>query len=119
MPLAQHGANQYRCPMSFSVYIVRCADGTLYSGIATDVARRVDEHNGLTPKGARSRRGAHYTRARRPVALVYSAMLESRSAAAIEEARLKRLSRAAKSALIAATTGAPADDPPARPDTRP
>ena len=99
----------------FSVYIVRCADGTLYSGIATDVARRIDEHNGLTPTGTTSKRGASYTSARRPVALAYSAVLETRSAASKEEARLKRLSRAEKLALIASakntTTGAKADAP--------
>jgi putative endonuclease len=91
--------------MNFSVYIVQCADGTLYTGIATDVTRRVDEHNGLTPSGTKSRRGAGYTSARRPVALVYAIILETRSAAAKEEARLKSLSRAQKLALIAAHSG--------------
>jgi putative endonuclease len=88
--------------MTFSVYIVRCDDGTLYTGLARDVLRRIDEHNGLTPTGTRSKRGAAYTSARRPVALVYAVTLDSRSAAAKEEARLKRLSRPAKLALIAA-----------------
>ena len=88
--------------MIFSVYIVRCADGTLYTGVATDVERRIDEHNGLTRSGTRSKRGAAYTAARRPVALVYCAVLESRSKAQSEEARLKALSRADKLALIAA-----------------
>jgi putative endonuclease len=85
--------------MNFSVYIVQCADGTLYTGIATDVTRRVNEHNGLTPSGTKSTRGASYTSARRPVTLVYAAVLGSRSAAAKEEARLKRLSRAEKLAI--------------------
>ena len=93
--------------MIFSVYIVRCGDGTLYTGVATDVARRLAEHNGLTPKGTRSKRGAGYTAARRPVTLVYSAIQGTRSAAGKEEARLKRLSRAEKLALIA--TGPPLD----------
>ena len=88
--------------MTFTVYIARCADGTLDTGVAKDVARRIDEHNGLTPSGTRSRRGAAYTAARRPVALVYALMLSSRSEAQIEEARLKSLSRAEKLALIAA-----------------
>lgn len=88
--------------MSWSVYILRCADGSLYTGIARDVARRIDEHNGLTPAGTRSRRGARYTAARRPVCLVYAAAHETRSAALVEEARLKRLPRSAKLGLIAA-----------------
>lgn len=86
--------------MTFSVYMVRCADATLYTGVATDVERRVDEHNGLTPAGGASKRGARYTAARRPVTLVYTIAAGSRSAAGREEARLKRLSRAAKLALI-------------------
>ena len=86
--------------MTYSVYIVRCADGTLYTGLARDVARRVDEHNGLTPSGTRSRRGAGYTSARRPVTLVYCTALDTRSEAARAEARLKQLTRAQKLALI-------------------
>jgi putative endonuclease len=91
--------------MTFSVYIVQCRDGTLYTGLARDVSRRVDEHNGLTPTGTRSRRGASYTSARRPVTLVYAATHDSRSAAAKEECRLKRLPRLEKLALIAAHAG--------------
>lgn len=88
--------------MSFSVYMVRCADATLYTGVAIDVARRIDEHNGLTATGTRSKRGARYTAARRPVALVYSALHGSRSDAQKAEALIKRLPRAEKLALIAA-----------------
>ncbi len=87
--------------MSFSVYILRCADETLYTGIAIDVARRIDEHNGLTAIGTKSKRGARYTAARRPVALVYATHHGSRSDAQKAEARLKRLTRAEKLALIA------------------
>jgi putative endonuclease len=90
--------------MTFSVYIVRCADASLYTGVATDVARRLDEHNGVTPTGSKSKRGARYTAARRPVELVYTAVLETRSLAQKEEARLKRLSRSEKMALIATTS---------------
>lgn len=86
--------------MTFSVYIVACADATLYTGVATDVARRVDEHNGRTPAGGRSKRGARYTAARRPVALVYQLQVGSRADAGREEARLKSLSRAEKLKLI-------------------
>ena len=88
--------------MTFSVYMVRCADETLYTGVATDVMRRIDEHNGLTATGTKSKRGARYTAARRPVALVYAASQGSRAEAQKAEARLKRLSRLAKLALIAA-----------------
>ena len=88
--------------MTFCVYIVRCADATLYTGIARDVQRRVAEHNGLTPTGKPSaaRIGAAYTSSRRPVELVYCATAATRSEAQKEEARLKRLTRAEKLALI-------------------
>lgn len=76
------------------VYMVRCADGTLYTGIARDVLRRVAEHNGANPYGAR------YTRARRPVVLVYQECAPDRSQAARREHGIKRLTRAQKEALI-------------------
>ena len=79
----------------YSVYIVECADGTLYAGIATDVARRLTEHNGAKPKGAR------YTSGRRPVRLVFEARFASRPEALKEEARIKRLARREKELLIA------------------
>lgn len=78
--------------MSWTLYILRCADGTLYTGVTTDVGRRVAEHG----RGAASR----YTRARRPVALVYREACDGRSAALRREAAVKRLSRAAKERLI-------------------
>lgn len=81
--------------MSYFVYIVECADGTYYTGIATDVERRIMEHNGA--KG----RGARYTAARRPVALVYQAPFDTRSQALKGEIQIKRLSRRAKEVLIA------------------
>ena len=83
--------------MSYSLYIVCCADGTLYTGIAIDVARRVLQHNG------EQRNGARYTAARRPVRLVYQAPYPTRSAALIAEARIKRLSRTEKQKLIEAS----------------
>lgn len=76
------------------VYMVRCRDGTLYTGIAKDVKRRVQEHN-------HHRRGARYTRARRPVDLVYCESQPSRSAAARREYRLRSLRADAKRALAA------------------
>lgn len=74
------------------VYLLRCADGTLYAGSTTDIARRLEEHN-------QSPLGAKYTRARRPVKLIYSANFPTRSAAAKEECRIKALTRAGKLAL--------------------
>lgn len=91
--------------MTYCVYIVLCADGTLYTGIATDVERRVAEHNGMS-KG--KDKGARYTRARRPVTLVYCAAFSSRSEAAKEEARIKGLARAQKDGLISAAKAATA-----------
>ena len=82
--------------MEFSLYILECADGSLYTGIAVDVARRLAQHNGDKPKGAR------YTSARRPVRLVYEARFASRSEASKEEIRIKRLTREQKQALVQA-----------------
>ena len=77
------------------VYVLRCADGSLYTGITTDVDRRLAEHNGDGAGGAR------YTRSRRPVALVYAEAAASRAEAARREAAIKRLDRARKLALCA------------------
>jgi len=75
------------------VYIVRCADGTLYTGLARDPNARVRTHN--------SGKGAKYTRARLPVSLVCIEQCDSLSAALKREAQLKPWSRAKKEALIA------------------
>jgi len=80
-------------PRRWFCYVVRCCDGSLYSGITTDLDRRVAEHNG-------SKAGAKYTRSRRPVSLVFSESYGSRSSAASHEALLKRLSREQKLAHI-------------------
>lgn len=77
---------------SWQVYIVRCADATLYTGIARDVERRIHEHNN-------SHLAARYTRARRPVVLVYSESCESRSQALRREIAIKKLSRRDKERL--------------------
>ena len=79
----------------WNVYIVRCADGSLYTGVATDVTRRIAEHNGNGTRGAR------YTRARRPVNLVYQEPAASRSEAGQREYAIKQVNRTAKQALIA------------------
>jgi putative endonuclease len=76
------------------VYMIRCRDGTLYTGITRDVERRVEEHNG------RGSRGAKYTRARRPVRLVHQEAVTSRSLALRREAGIRKLSRPEKEALI-------------------
>lgn len=75
------------------VYIVQCSDNTLYTGISMDPEARVAEHN--TGQNA-----AKYTRARRPVSLLYTEPTASRSAALKREVAIKRLSRQAKLALI-------------------
>ena len=75
------------------VYIVICNDGTLYTGITTDVQRRVDEHNN-------SNKGAKYTKTKRPVKLVYTEQSETRSTASKREYQIKQLSRKDKLKLI-------------------
>ncbi len=77
------------------VYMLRCADDTLYTGVTTDLARRVQEHNG---KGAKDR-GAKYTKARRPVKVWYQEAVIGRSAAQKREAQLRKLSKVEKENL--------------------
>ena len=77
----------------YSLYIIRCRDGSLYTGISTDVARRVSEHEA----GAR---GSKYLRGRGPLALVFSEAVGGRAMASAAEYRVKQLSRARKEALI-------------------
>lgn len=72
------------------VYVVRCADGTLYTGITTDTGRRVDEHNAGAPSGAR------YTRSRRPVTLAYIEGVANRGVATQRERAIKKLDRRCK-----------------------
>jgi putative endonuclease len=78
---------------SFSLYILRCADGTLYTGIAADVARRIDEHEG-------GPRGAKFLRGKGPLELVFEEAAGDRAEASRLEYRVKRLSRAEKMELI-------------------
>jgi putative endonuclease len=79
--------------MAAFVYLLRCADKTLYCGWSTDPARRLQEHQA----GSASR----YTRSRRPVELVWTSKFSSRSEAMRQEARIRRLSAAEKRRLIA------------------
>ena len=95
-----------RAAKHWHVYIVRCADGTLYTGVAMDVARRVDEHNGMRANGVRAVReiGARYTRTRRPVKLAYQEKAANRSAACKREYAIKQMSRREKLALTVAAS---------------
>ena len=76
------------------VYLLRCADGSLYCGWTVDVERRLAAHQAGT--------ASRYTRSRRPVELATSFAMADRTAARREEARIKRLTRAQKLALVAA-----------------
>jgi putative endonuclease len=89
--------------MAWFVYIVRCRDGSLYTGISNDVAARVAVHN----RG----RGARYTRGRGPVTLVYVERRRSRSTALRREAAIKALPRAEKGALATLRPEGPAPRP--------
>jgi len=75
------------------VYVVECSDGTLYTGCTTDLERRLAEHNGC------DRKGAKYTRSRRPVKLMYAEQHDSRANASRRELAIKRLDRRRKLAL--------------------
>jgi putative endonuclease len=77
----------------YHLYILECSDKTLYTGVAVDLKRRINEHNN-------SRLGAKYTLARRPVKLVYSKKFKNRSLAQKAESRIKKLSRSEKLKLI-------------------
>lgn len=79
--------------MKYFVYILKCADDTLYIGSTNDLAKRLMAHNNL-------KTGARYTKARRPVTLVYSEKFESKSEALKREYVLKQLTRAEKLGLI-------------------
>ena len=80
--------------MNHYIYILKCADNTLYTGYTTDLERRVLEHNNFD-------KGAKYTRGRRPVELVYSEAFDSRSKAQKREAEIKKMTRSQKLALVA------------------
>lgn len=77
----------------YYLYIVRCVDGTFYTGIARDLKARIKQHNTSTL-------GAKYTKGRRPVKLVYSRRCRNRSTALKAEAKIKKLSRGEKFVLI-------------------
>lgn len=79
--------------MSYFVYILQCSDNTLYTGITKDVAKRLEEHNS-------SDKGAKYTKARRPVKLLYKEEAGDRSSASKREYAIKKLRRDEKIELI-------------------
>ena len=83
--------------MTWTVYVARCRDGTLYTGITTDPERRLAEHNSGT--------GGAYTRSRLPMVMIYGEPAADRSSAQRRERAIKRLTRAQKEMLI---TGLPA-----------
>jgi putative endonuclease len=83
---------QINSPM-YHLYILKCADKTLYTGITVDLKRRVKEHN-------ESKLGARYTSSRRPVKLIYSKKFRTRSTASKEEFRIKHLSQKEKLELV-------------------
>ena len=82
-----------KSPVQWFVYMVRCVDSSLYTGITIDIERRINEHNGL-------KKGARYTRTRQPVSLVYQECVATRSLASKREIVLKRLRKAEKEGLI-------------------
>lgn len=77
----------------YTVYILQCADDTLYTGITTDLARRIIEHNSTAL-------GAKYTASRRPVTCVYAVAFNDRSVATKEEMRIKKMTRVQKHELV-------------------
>lgn len=79
---------------TWSVYLLRCGDGTLYTGVTTDVPRRLAQHN--------AGKASRYTRSRLPVALVYQEVQPTRGQALRREAEIKRWPRRQKQRLIAA-----------------
>lgn len=89
--------------MSAFVYLLRCADGSLYCGWTTDPERRASQHQAGT--------ASRYTRRRRPVQMVWTRPVADRSAALREEHRIKRLPTAAKWALVRERRDAPLGSP--------
>ena len=88
--------------MAWTVYMLRCGDGTLYTGCTNDLPRRLEAH--------RSGRVANYTRSRPPVALAYREEVPDRSAALRREAAIKRLSRREKLALVEGKEAGPCEN---------
>ena len=79
--------------MKWFLYVLQCSDGTYYTGVTTNVDRRLTEHN-------TSKRGSKYTKSRRPVKLIYSLEYENRSSAQKAEHKFKNLTRKQKQKII-------------------
>lgn len=94
--------------INWFVYILRCKDNSLYTGITTNLMRRIDEHNN-------KKKGAKYTRSRRPVCLVYQEEYQSRSEASQREYKIKKLPLHKKSKLIMDTVEKSNSDEPISP----
>ncbi len=82
-------------PPDWFVYMARCKDGSLYTGISTDIERRIQEHN------CDDRKGSRYARSKRPVTLVYTERCTDRSSASIRELEIRKMRKAAKEKLVA------------------
>jgi putative endonuclease len=82
----------------YFIYILKCADDTLYTGITTDIERRQSEHN--SPD-----KGAKYTKCRQPVSVVFHKEVKNKSEALKEEYRIKQLSRSEKKDFIKENSG--------------
>lgn len=80
--------------LKYFVYIVRCADGTYYTGYTSDLTKRLNQHNS-------GKQGARYTRMRRPVKLVYVEKFDTQKEAMIREKEIKKLSRVQKIKMVA------------------
>ncbi len=94
LPKKQGGLEAQESARGWCVYLLSCADGTLYCGVTTDLPRRLDMHNGRLAGGAK------YTRGRRPVTLAACTEGLSRGEALRLEAKVKKLPRAAKTAAL-------------------
>lgn len=81
----------------YTLYLLKCSDGTLYTGITADLKRRIHEHN-------TSDKGAKYTRSRRPCTLVYYEPLHTKSTALKREIAIKKMTKAKKEALLLPST---------------
>lgn len=92
--------------MSWYVYLLRCADNTFYTGITTEPARRLHEHN------HNDQRAARYTRSRRPLRMVYFELCADRSEAAVREHYIRKLKPAEKQALADAMLDGTVDELP-------
>ncbi len=90
-------------PCSWWVYIIRCADGSLYTGTTNNLERRIALH--------KSGKGAKYTRSHIPEKIVYSEICITRSAACIREAAIKKLSKSEKELLLLSSTKKPLGEP--------